>query len=205
MKDNRLNRVNNIISTPKIQQSVNNNFNRNFNSTHINENKIKKSQKNLQTEKEKSPENNLKIISPNPYRVCMKKSQSNAKENKKLFSNALKESVDKQKTPNYITDEEKNFLQKSESIKTPKKLQTKPLLSNFPSPIKITKCISNRSPLFPEGEKSKLFSFININTVPISVNNLKLYNSNYHAAKFSSKSLPYVKAYSANTNQGIVR
>lgn len=167
---------------------------------------MKKSQKNLITYKEKSPETNLKSINSNPNRNDpVKKSQSNAKENKPLIATIVKDSFEKLKTQPVSPEEDKIYLQKSDSDKTPKKNQTNPLFSNFLSPMKIIKSISNRSPLFAESDKSKLFSFLNSNSVPISINNLKLFNSIFQTAKYSSKSLAYVKAYSANTNQGIVR
>ena len=43
------------------------------------------------------------------------------------------------------------------------------------------------------------------NNVPISINNLNVHFQNYESPKCSVKSLTTVKAYSANTNQGIIR
>ena len=43
------------------------------------------------------------------------------------------------------------------------------------------------------------------NLIPISIDNLKANFLNYEKSKFSLKSMQYIKAYAANTNQGIIR
>lgn len=43
------------------------------------------------------------------------------------------------------------------------------------------------------------------NLIPLSINNLKTNFPNYENSKYSIKSMQYIKAYAANTNQGIIR
>lgn len=43
------------------------------------------------------------------------------------------------------------------------------------------------------------------NLIPLNINNLKTNFPNYENSKYSVKSMQYIKAYAANTNQGIVR
>ena len=41
--------------------------------------------------------------------------------------------------------------------------------------------------------------------IPLSINSLKSNYPNYENSKYSVKSMQYIKAYAANTNQGIIR
>jgi hypothetical protein len=56
-------------------------------------------------------------------------------------------------------------------------------------------------------ETMSVASFLNggSNLIPLSINNLKSSFPNYENSKYSVKSMQYIKAYAANTNQGIIR
>jgi hypothetical protein len=45
----------------------------------------------------------------------------------------------------------------------------------------------------------------NANNIPISVKNLNASIPNYDSSKYSVKSMSVIKAYAANTHQGIIR
>lgn len=56
-------------------------------------------------------------------------------------------------------------------------------------------------------ETMSVASFLNggSNLIPLSINHLKANFPNYENSKYSVKSMQYIKAYAANTNQGIIR
>ena len=56
-------------------------------------------------------------------------------------------------------------------------------------------------------ETMSVASFLNggSNLIPISINHLKTSFNNYENSKYSVKAMQYIKAYAANTNQGIIR
>ena len=205
------------IPTPK--KNFPNNFNtKNGFSTTTNENASKiipafpKDKQN-----EKSIERKQKIMtSLSKINITNKKSLSHSKE-KDMISNSTNtsaiisnEAKSKSKINLQVLEEyEKNNYQ-SEIVKTPNKMQKTKFSSNFTTP-KNTTANSNVSTrnIFAtaETDQAKVLNILNgHNNIPISINNLKLYsNQNFQTAKYSSKSLSYVRGYSANTNQGIIR
>ena len=56
-------------------------------------------------------------------------------------------------------------------------------------------------------ETMSVSSYLNggSNQIPLSINSLKSNYPNYENSKYSVKSMQYIKAYAANTNQGIIR
>ena len=56
-------------------------------------------------------------------------------------------------------------------------------------------------------ETMSVSTFLNggSNLIPLSINHLKTTFPNYENSKYSVKSMQYIKAYAANTNQGIIR
>ena len=178
-------------------------------SSNATKNKIKMSQKLLPSHKENesSPQKNGKLItSLSNNNMFNKKAQINTKDIKSYSSTTVKESSEDQKINFVLNQEESNYFSNIDSIRTPKKLHTTNYNSYYTSPKGVNKSLTNRYVLSPESEHTKLLNFLNSNNALISPNNLKVYCApNYQNAKFSTKSLSYIKAYSTNTNQGIIR
>ena len=164
---------------------------------------------------EKSIESKQKIMSQlSKINITNKKSLSESKD-KENISNCINtsnivsnETRSKNKVNLHVLEDyEKNNYQ-SENFKTPFKILKTNFSSNIITPKSVGTTVSTRNPFaVGETDQSKVLNILNgNNNIPISINNLKLFsNQNYQTAKFSSKSLSYVRGYSANTNQGIIR
>jgi hypothetical protein len=54
-------------------------------------------------------------------------------------------------------------------------------------------------------EKINIYSLLNSNNIPLSIDHLNQYFPFYEQTKYSSKSLTHIKAYAVNTCQGVIR
>ena len=93
----------------------------------------------------------------------------------------------------------------NELFKTPKSSSIKLNNSILITP-KNNNTNTYRQTLSPDLDNARVLNLLSGNNIHISINNLKLYNNkNFTNAKISNKSIKNVKAYSANSNQGIIR
>ena len=93
----------------------------------------------------------------------------------------------------------------NETFKTPKSSSIKLNNSILITP-KNNNTNTYRQTLSPDLDNARVLNLLSGNNIHISINNLKLYNNkNFTNAKISNKSIKNVKAYSANSNQGIIR
>ncbi len=97
---------------------------------------------------------------------------------------------------------ERNF--KSESPAVRKQIFPRKTMDNedFQDKVLYTENVleRNRKPQYID-----IMNLINSNQIPISLNLLNKHFTNFEKSKHSSKSMKYVKGYSANTHQGTVR
>ena len=204
-----------VIANPKPQITVNNNQQlKNAYSTNTVENKLRIAPKGngpIKTN-EKSADYKGKIgpsLSHNNMLTKKSQSQSQNKEVKPVLQiGGGKESPQKASRVNLqLTEEDKNYITNIDVVRTPKKLNTTNFISNYTTPKNNSNAVTNRFAFSPESDHNKVLNILNPNNhITISVNNLKSHNNqNFQNAKYSSKSLAFVKAYSANTNQGIIR
>ena len=208
--------INSVLATPKLHSNNSNSQSKQPYNTNAADSKIRttpKGQKVLLTTEKKTEIKPKMVSSGSNNNMLAKKSQSQTKETKPPISNQVlfKESVSKGKpTALHLTEEEKSYLSNLDCMKTPKKIvtNTNNFMSSFTTPKNNhSNAVTNRNAFSPDADHNKVLNLLSPNNnIAISVHNLKLYNSqNYQTSKYSNKSLAYVKAYSANTNQGIIR
>lgn len=206
LKEKKSLTITSVATTPKPQTATNKLLTQNSYSTNsMTEAKFRLTPKGNPTQKisEKRVDKFKTCQIPTTTGPLIKKSLSQSKETKPSISIPAQNSPKKTKVTLQLTDEDKNLINSIDVMKTPKK----PMMGNFSTPKACSSAVTNRYAFSPEADHSKVLNILNPNNnISISTNNLKLYtNQNYQNAKFSSKSMSYVKAYSANTNQGIIR
>ena len=149
-----------------------------------------------------------RITKKSPYllkdNVYSKNSQSLKKEKNSFIYNVVSPLNQKIKLNLDLNNEDKHN-SNNETFKTPKSSSIKLNNSILITP-KNNNTNTYRQTLSPDLDNARVLNLLSGNNIHISINNLKLYNNkNFTNAKISNKSIKNVKAYSANSNQGIIR
>lgn len=143
----------------------------------------------------------------------VKSSRSESRNGNMKYNSHQKENINKIgfSVSNYVSNklpqlnnEEDKHQEHIDSSFSPKK---KNQLTSLYNPSKFSgKKINVAQKKIPIQEPINILSLLNNqNNTPISTNNLKIHFPTYESTKFSHKSMGIIKAYAANTNQGIVR